>query len=95
MKKDGKWLCNRFEKEEAFARIAAEDFERKTISFYRYVKIEDPQALRDELFIQWSELGCLGRIYIAQEGINAQMNVPEPAWDIFVEQLYAQVEILG
>jgi UPF0176 protein len=37
----------------------------------------------------WSELGCLGRIYLATEGINAQMNVPEHHWNSFVEQLYA------
>lgn len=92
MKKQGTWLCNRLDKEAAFAELEKENFERKTISFYRYVRIADPQAMRDELFVEWSKLGCLGRIYIAEEGINAQMNVPEPSWDEFVEKLYARSE---
>ncbi len=91
-KKDGEWLCNRFSKEEAFAEIEKESFERKTISFYRYVKIENPEALRDDLFREWAGLGCLGRIYVAPEGINAQMNVPLPAWENFVAKLYARPE---
>jgi UPF0176 protein len=68
---------------ELLADLAREDFKRKTLSFYKYVKIENPQAMRDMLFGKLSELHCLGRIYIAHEGINAQMNVPEHNWDVF------------
>ena len=50
--------------------------ERTTISFYRYVKIEDTKAYRDQLFIDFTEIGVCGRIYIAQEGINAQFSLP-------------------
>lgn len=82
-----KFTHNRLNKEAAMAQIQQEDFARKTISFYRYTKIEDPKALRESLFREWAALGCLGRIYIAQEGINAQMNVPEPQWDAFVANL--------
>jgi len=57
--------------------------ERITLSFYKYVQFEDPEAIRDELFARWSELGCLGRIYVASEGINAQMNVPKANWQQF------------
>jgi UPF0176 protein len=88
-------LKNRLNKEEALAKLATENFERKTISFYRYVKIKDPVALRNELFAEWEALGCLGRIYVAQEGINAQMNVPEPQWETFVAQLHARQEFAG
>lgn len=56
---------------------------RKTLSFYRYVRIGDPQAFRDALYERLSALGCLGRIYVASEGINAQMNVPEAQWEAF------------
>ena len=62
---------------------AADTRPRTTVSFYRYVKLDDPQAFRDRLFAKWSELDCLGRIYIAAEGINAQMNVPKIYWDQF------------
>lgn len=86
------FLKNRLNKDEALEKLAAESFERKTLSFYRYVKIEDPIEVRNKLFAQWEALGCLGRIYIAKEGINAQMNVPEPVWEKFVESLYAWPE---
>lgn len=85
-------LCNRLNKEQALQKIAQEDFSRKTVSFYRYVIVDDPQQMRDTLFEEWQELGVFGRIYIAQEGVNAQMCVPEPQWEAFVEQLYAHPE---
>ena len=66
----------------------SESFKRTTVSFYRYVIIDDPQALRDELFRQWQNLQIFGRIYIAREGINAQMSVPENHWNQFLDFLY-------
>lgn len=57
--------------------------ERVTFSFYKYVKIADPKALRAELHEYWSSLGCFGRIYVAKEGINAQMNCPKKHWNQF------------
>jgi UPF0176 protein len=74
---------------EMLKRLQEETFKRITLSFYRYVIIEDPQGLRDELFSKWSELNVLGRIYIAHEGINAQMSVPEANFDAFTKQLYS------
>lgn len=70
-------------REELLADLAREDFRRKTLSFYKYVKIGDPRAMRDFLFEKFRELGCLGRIYVAHEGINAQMNVPEHNFEKF------------
>lgn len=70
-------------KAELIADIEKEDFRRKTLSFYRYVKIADPKEMRDKLFDGFNELKCLGRIYVAEEGINAQMNVPEHNFDAF------------
>lgn len=85
-------LRNLLSKEQGLAKVAKEDFERVTVSFYRYVEIPNPQEKRDELWRRWNELGCLGRIYIAREGINAQMSVPEHNWDTFVAELHAQKE---
>ena len=48
---------------------------RLTISFYQYHKIEDPTLFRNNLFIDWNELGVLGRTYVSFEGINAQISV--------------------
>lgn len=76
-------LANTKSKEELLRDLRAENFRRKTISFYKYVNIADPKAMRDFLFEKLSELKCLGRIYIAKEGINAQMNVPEHNFENF------------
>ncbi len=84
-------LRNRINKNELKIRLQKENIERVTFSFYKYVKIDEPKELRDTLFINWTELNCFGRIYVALEGINAQMNVPKGNWDIFVTQLYADV----
>ncbi len=67
--------------------LANESFTRKTLSFYRYVSIENPSEFRDDLFRKWSELNCFGRIYVAREGINAQMSVPEHNLEKFLKQL--------
>ncbi|WP_297100132.1 rhodanese-related sulfurtransferase [uncultured Draconibacterium sp.] len=81
------FLYNRVNKEELKKRLAEETFQRKTISFYRYHILENPQDFRDELFRDWFPLDCFGRIYVAREGINAQMSVPEHHWEAFVETL--------
>ncbi len=72
-------------KDELQAELDAEDFSRITLSFYKYVQLSDPHKMRELLFEHFYKLGCKGRIYIAHEGINAQMNVPEHKWDVFDE----------
>jgi UPF0176 protein len=52
---------------------AGED--RLTLSFYKYAQIENPKLFRDYLFIHWDKINVLGRIYVATEGINAQLSV--------------------
>ena len=49
--------------------------DRLTISFYTYAKIRNPQLLRNHLFLFWDSIDILGRIYVAREGINAQLSV--------------------
>ncbi|MCC6690057.1 MAG: hypothetical protein IT235_00865, partial [Bacteroidia bacterium] len=84
-------LHNRIDKRILKKRLTEDTVKRITLSFYRYVIISEPQMLRDELYKQWNELNIMGRIYIAREGINAQMSVPESNWDLFKEQLYANI----
>jgi UPF0176 protein len=81
-------LQNRVNKKELKKRIQEETIKRITVSFYRYVIIDNPEELRDSLFAQWNMLNILGRIYVAHEGINAQMCVPEENWEIFKFNLY-------
>ena len=87
MNKKNKILYNKFGREDLEKQLNQESFERKTLSFYKYVIIEDPSALRTELFIKWNDLKVKGRIYIAKEGINAQLSCPQPHWDKFVQSV--------
>lgn len=80
-------LFNRIDKRLLKERMAKESAQRRTVSFYRYVHIPAPEAYRDQLYRDWDSLGCLGRIYLAKEGINAQMNVPLESWPAFEEYL--------
>ena len=56
---------------------------RLTLSFYKYHNILNPKLFRDHLFLVWNELDVLGRIYVASEGINAQLSVPSKNLDNF------------
>lgn len=69
-------LYNKMNAEERAKLIDEANEKRLTLSFYAYANISDPQQFRDELFLRWNELGVLGRIYVAQEGINAQLSLP-------------------
>jgi UPF0176 protein len=63
---------------------------RTTLSFYRYLKIDDPDALRGELMSDWVPLSVLGRIYVAHEGINAQLSVPTEHYTAFQDLVLAR-----
>ncbi len=66
------------------ARIIDENSqERLTLSFYKYFKLGNPSLFRDHLFILWYDLDVLGRIYVAKEGINAQLSVPKENFEKF------------
>lgn len=79
-------------KRELKEKILHDGVERTTLSFYRYVRIADPKAMRDELAERLGAFGCLGRIYVASEGINAQMNVPTKNWDAFDAYIQSKKE---
>ena len=64
---------------------AGED--RLTLSFYAYTQIESAYKFRDQLFVRWSAMDLLGRIYVAKEGINAQLSVPAPNFNVFKKDL--------
>lgn len=70
-------MYNRLGRQQLLEKLQKETFKRKTLSFYRYIEIENPVEFRDMLYFELDKRSCLGRIYIAHEGINAQMNVPE------------------
>jgi len=80
-------LHNTVNGEELKNKIKQSQEARRTISFYTYAHIGNPQLFRDHLFIHWSQIGVLGRIYVAPEGINAQLSYPTAKHDAFMSSL--------
>ena len=80
-------LYNKLSAQERAALIDKAGEERLTLSFYTYAQIGNPQVLRDYLFVSWNSLDVLGRIYVAHEGVNAQLSVPAPKFDAFKAHL--------
>ena len=80
-------LYNKLSAEERAAMIAEAGKDRLTVSFYQYHQIGNPQIFRNHLFIEWDALEVLGRIYVAHEGINAQLSVPATNFEAFKKHL--------
>ncbi|MFZ9982158.1 MAG: rhodanese-related sulfurtransferase [Cyclobacteriaceae bacterium] len=80
-------LYNTVDKRLLKEQLKSEARKRTTVSFYKYHHLSDARAFRDELYRNWSELEVLGRIYIADEGINSQISVPDDRFSAFREQL--------
>ena len=59
----------------------------RMVSFYKFYNIEDPVGTAARLKKVWGIMGALGRVYVAKEGINAQMAVPEVTWKHFVDAM--------
>ena len=80
-------LYNTLSAKERAALIEEAGKERLTISFYKYARIGNTGLFRNHLFIHWNELEVLGRIYVAEEGINAQLSVPAENFEAFKTHL--------
>ncbi len=70
-------------KEKLKKKLEEENFKRITLSFYRYVKILSLEYYKISLERRLAEISIFGRIYIASEGINAQISVPELNFEKF------------
>lgn len=95
MKKKPEKLYNCLTNEEAQALLAAETFRRITISFYKYFSIDDPKVFRDDLYKNLFALKVFGRIYLAHEGVNAQISVPEDNFNALKDYLYSFSDLNG
>ena len=82
-------LHNRVSQKELKEKLLAETEPRLTLSFYHYFHIDDPKAFRDQLYLDLDRLKVFGRIYVAHEGINAQVSVPQTYFDAFKSCLYS------
>jgi len=82
-----KKLYNQKSKEMLIENLEAETFNRITCSFYNYIKINSPTNFRDTLYSVFHTLNIFGRIYVADEGINAQISVPSHSWVNFLKRI--------
>jgi UPF0176 protein len=82
-------LYNRINGKELKERLKLSNEQRTTISFYKYHHITDPSTFRNDLYQLLDEIHVLGRIYVAKEGINAQISVPTHQFDTFRTQLFS------
>ena len=82
-------LHNRVSNEELKQLLMLEKFPRTTISFYAYFPVTNPFEFRDFLYKQLNALKVFGRIYVAKEGINAQISVPSENFEHFKNFLYS------
>jgi len=88
-------LHNRISNEELKQRLMEEKEPRTTISFYHYFPIQNPKEFRDHLYKHLNELNVFGRIYVAKEGINAQISVPANNFEQFKTFLYSNEPLNG
>ncbi|HMK02549.1 MAG TPA: rhodanese-related sulfurtransferase [Ferruginibacter sp.] len=88
-------LHNRISQAELKKILYAETEHRTTISFYHYFPVDDPKGLRDEMYKALHALKVFGRIYIAKEGINAQVSVPGNNVEAFRAYLYSMDPLTG
>ena len=57
-------MFNKLSKELALKKLHEEQFSRRTISFYRYVIIDNPIELRDSLYKDWKDLSAVSYTHL-------------------------------
>jgi UPF0176 protein len=82
-------LFNRINGKELKERLHNSVQARTTISFYKYHQIDDPESFRNDLYKLLDQLVVWGRIYVAKEGINAQISVPTERFIDFKTELFS------
>ncbi len=88
-------LHNRISRRELKELIQKDPIPRITLSYYCYFPIHEPVTFRNQLYKQFNELGVLGRIYLAEEGINAQISIPTHNLEAFRSCLYSYEPMKG
>jgi len=83
-------LHNRVSRKELKAKLASDNTPRNTLSFYCYFEIEDPTAFRNKWYIYLDSIQVKGRIYIANEGLNAQISCPVENFEKLRDFIYAE-----
>lgn len=76
-------LYNKVDRRILKAQLDQDDLERITLSYYKYYQLGNPLFFRDYLYLKYSEIDVMGRVYVAYEGVNAQISVPKTHWTQF------------
>lgn len=87
-------LHNRVNRQELKEKMLLSDEKRITLSFYKYYHLPNPAIFRDHFYAFLNSYGVLGRVYVSEEGINAQISVPENNWVDFKEALGEEILFL-
>ena len=82
-----KKLFNKVDKEVLKRQLKESGEERVTLSFYQYANIPNPEIFRDHFYMILDEIGVFGRVYVAKEGVNAQISVPSEYFEAFKQAL--------
>ncbi len=70
-------------------KMQAASEKRVTVSFYKYHRISSTADFRNEVYEKLEQLGVFGRIYVATEGINAQISILAERFEDFKNYLYS------
>ncbi|QCI23894.1 rhodanese-related sulfurtransferase [Buchnera aphidicola (Macrosiphoniella sanborni)] len=85
-------LHNVISKKELKKRMFYENDSRLTLSFYKYFTIIKLQEYRDLIYKFFYKYNFLGRVYIAEEGINAQISIPKQYY-LFLKRFLARLDV--
>lgn len=88
-------LHNRVSRKELKLRASQEQIPRVTLSFYAYFPIEVPKIFRDEWYLNLNKWKVYGRIYVAEEGINAQISCPVENFELLRSFIYSHPPLNG
>ena len=80
-------LHNRVNRKELRQKVRQETKARTTLSFYAYTMLSDPGQFRNDFYASLQRLEVLGRIYVAHEGVNAQISVPSENLEVLKSYL--------
>jgi UPF0176 protein len=89
------FLHNRINNRELKHRLTVGPADFSTLSFYRYLRLADPATYRAKLYADFTAMGVRGRVYVATEGINAQVSVPNDQVERFREYVAQAAELRG
>lgn len=87
-------LHNKIDKRVLKQRLAEEQIVRTTLSFYKYANIANVAFFRDHFYSGLNSLNAFGRIYVASEGINGQMSIPEDKVDA-LREYFKEIDFLN